>query len=445
MKRLSRTRTRSLMIVALILVWFVSTGLTNTYFEMSAPETNLSENIRYQYDYDPFAGIFDIHQDNLDTDIEDVRFETSAPGEISFTFSGYANPQRPFPGYVGTFQLGPVSISGSGVVRAADGKLLRGGAIYHTDDLLGGAYRRHRTNWRVLRGLGVDSKNGVAVLRLAVSVTSTNYSRICPAGTEGVITLTDNNSRMTNGQTSDSIKTEMPNPYRRAADGGAACRTHVHGMNNVSYSWTDPRYGGPGGGNRANVTITVEAANVAACNIAGSWRQTTPGVSTSIWTFSHIGGNRYRATERGSGNATGTAILTGNQLRLDASTGRLRGYYLWTIGPNCSVGNGKLVFTSGRRGTYTSTITSIDPPRGGGGGGGGTAGSGYRRYTNTGINASFDVNYFFQNMSVATCTAECDKHSWCRGFEYLPNRNYCYLHRTSARKAKSGVEAYIKP
>lgn len=437
------------MVFALILVGFASSSLAFEYFEMSDPDMAPTGNTRHQNGsmtpdhYDPFDGIFDTRRNTLDTAIEDVRFETSAPGEISFSFSGYANPQRPFPGYVGRFQLGPVSISGSGVVRAADGKLLRGGYIYHSDDLLAGTYRRHRTNWRVLRGLGVDSKNGVAVLRLAVQVTSTNYSRICPAGTEGVLTLTDDNSRMSNRQTRDGISTEMPNPYRGAADGGAACRTHVHGMNNVSYSWTDPRYGGPGGGNRANVTLKVEASNVGACNIAGSWRQTTPGVSTSIWTFTHIGGNRYRATESGSGNATGVAILTGNQLRLDASTRTLKGYYLWTIASNCRAGSGKLVFTSGRRGTFTSTITSVDPPKGGGGGG--TAGTSYRRYTNTGINASFDVNYFFQNVTVAACTAECNKHSWCRGFEYLPNRNYCYLHRTSAMKAKSGVEAYIRP
>lgn len=374
---------------------------------------------------------------DLNNSIEDVRFEMTAPGEITFSFNGYANPQRPFPGYVGRFQLGPVRISGSGIVRASDGALLRGGAISHTDNLIAGTYRNHRTNWRVVRGLGVDSKDGVTELRLQIRVTSSNYTRICPVGTQGVLTLIDDNRTLSNRQTRDGIRMEAPNPAATAPDGGAACRTHVHGMNNENYSWTDPRFGGPRGGIFAVVNIKVEPPPVI-CNIVGRWRQTTPGVSTSIWTFTHLSGNRYRAVETGSGNATGTAVLTGNRLRLDASTRTLSGYYIWTIGPNCRIGNGRLVFTRGRRGTFTSSITMVDPPRGPG------PTSGYTRYTNTGIDASFDLNYYFTNITLANCTAECDKHSWCRAFEYLPNRNHCYLYRTTTRKTKNGVETYIK-
>lgn len=370
---------------------------------------------------------------------ENVHFETTAPGEITFTFNGYGNPQRPFPGYVGPWQLGPVRISGSGVVRASDGRLLRGGGISHSDNLRSGRYRNHRTNWRVVRGLGVDSKDGVTELRLLIQVTSSNYPRICPVGTQGVLTLTDDNRRLSNRETRDGIRMEAPNPAATAPDGGAACRTHVHGMNNQNYSWTDPRFGGPRGGIFAVVNIRVEPPPVT-CNIVGRWRQTTPGVSTSIWTFTHLSGNRYRAVETGSGNATGTAVLTGNQLRLDASTPTLAGYYIWTIGPNCNVGNGRLVFTRGRRGTHTSSITSVDPPRIPGPGNP----SRYTKYANTGIDASFDVNYVFRNITLSNCTAECDKYSWCRAFEYLPNRSHCYLYRTTTRKAKNGVEAYIK-
>lgn len=377
----------------------------------------------------------------LNAPTNNVSFSKTAPGEISFSFNAYANPQRPFPGYQGVWQLGPVRISGSGVVRASDGKLLRGGYITHSDNTTRARrYKYHRTSWRVVRGLGVDKKSGVTVLRLLVRVTSSNYSRICPVGTRGVLRLTDDNRRMSNRQTRDSVSTQMPNPFSRAADGGAACRTHVHGFNNVSYSWTTPRFGGPGGGNRANVSIKVEATNSSRCKIAGSWRQNTRGVGTSIWTFTHLGGNRYRATERGSGNARGTAILRGNVLRLDASTRTLRGYYEWTLNRNCRFGRGKLVFTRGRRSTHTSTIV---PVKTGGGGGGNPLGL-YRRYTNTGINASFDINHIYRNKSANGCSIECNKYSWCRSFEYIPKRRLCFLHRSTARKSKRGVEAYIK-
>lgn len=393
-----------------------------------------------QTDYfNHFSDDLKLEQMEAKTRIDSVGFYKTAPGEIVFNFSGYGNPQRPFPGYQGRFQLGPVWISGGGVIRAKDGKLLRGGYISHRDDLLAGRSRNHRTKWRVVRGLGVDSENGVTVLKLLVRITTSNYPRICPVGTQGVLSLTNDNSRMKNQQTRDSIQTQMPNPSSTAPDGGAACRTHTHGMNNVSYNWTDPPRGGPRGGNRADVNIKVEAANVGICNVAGRWRQTTRGVGTSIWTLTHLEENRYRATEQGSGNATGTAVLTGNKLRLDASVGNLKGYYLWTITPNCKGGSGILVFTGGRRGTYTSAVTLLP------GGGGGTSPAGrYRRYANTGINASFDVNYFYRNVTVKQCSAECNKYTWCRGFEYIPSRKHCYLHRTSTRKGKRGVEAYIK-
>ncbi len=356
-------------------------------------------------------------------------------GEISFNFYGYANPQRPFPGYVGPFQLGPVCIAGSGIVRASDGALISDGYIDHRDDLGVGRPTSHRTRWRVLRGLGVDSTDGVTVLRLAVQVVSSNYSQICPVYTEGVLTLTSDDRLLGPRRTRDGINTMMPDPFRRAADGGGACRTHVHGMNNENYSWTEPRFGGSGGGIRANVNIDVNASNTAACSITGRWRQSTPGISTSYWTFTHLGGNRYRAREQGSGSATGTAIMTGNKLRLDASTRGLTGYYIWTIGDSCISGSGDLTFTRGRRGTYRSNISKI----------GTTSSTNYRRYTNTGINASFDPNYFFRNVSSGTCTATCSKYSWCRAVEYLPSRRYCYLHRKSATKAKRGVEAYVRP
>lgn len=180
------------------------------------------------------------------------------PDRLRFTLSGYGNPQRPFPGYVGPFQLGPVRISGSGEIRESDGAVLSGGLINHTDDLRMDQYPNHVTTWQVVRGLGVQRAGARTVVRLQVRVVTSNYPNICPVGTLGVLTLIDDKTRLGNGQTSDSIGTEMPNPPSLAPDQGAACRTHNHGMSNTTVDWTDPPAGGPpSGGNWAVVNLTA--------------------------------------------------------------------------------------------------------------------------------------------------------------------------------------------
>jgi PAN domain-containing protein len=178
---------------------------------------------------------------------------------LRFSFSGYGNPQRPFPGYVGEFQFGPVSISGSGEIREADGAVLSGGLINHTDNLRDNRYPNHTTTWQVVRSLGVQRAGVRTVVQLQVRVVSSNYPDICPVGTLGVLTLIDDKTRLANGQTSDGIATEMPNPPSIAPDQGAACRSHNHGMNNTTVNWTDPPVGGPpSGGNWAVVNLAVE-------------------------------------------------------------------------------------------------------------------------------------------------------------------------------------------
>lgn len=184
------------------------------------------------------------------------RIPNPTEQRIRFSFSGYGNPQRPFPGYVGPFQLGQVHISGSGELRATDGALLSGGRITHSDSLRDRRYPSHSTTWQVIKGVGIQQAGTVTVLRLQVQVVSSNYPNICPVGTLGIIELIDDNNRLTNGYTRDGIRTEMPNPSSLAADGGAACRTHNHGMNNTDVSWTDPPRGGaPAGGMWAIVEI----------------------------------------------------------------------------------------------------------------------------------------------------------------------------------------------
>jgi hypothetical protein len=173
---------------------------------------------------------------------------------IDFCFSAYGNPERPFPGYVGPFQLGPVRISGSGTIRVADGALLSGGQISHTDSLRDPRYPFHATTWQVVRGYGLQRTASGLILRLQVRVAASNHPDICPVGTYGVVTLVDDKSRLPNGQTNDGVGMVAPNPPAMAV-GGPACRTHVHGMNNSTVTWTDPPYGGAGGGMWASVTI----------------------------------------------------------------------------------------------------------------------------------------------------------------------------------------------
>jgi hypothetical protein len=172
----------------------------------------------------------------------------------TFSFEGYGNPQRPFPGYVGPFQLGPVKISGSGEVRETDGVLLKGGSITHSDDLRDTRYPTHRTTWEVVKGLGTIRTSANTAMGLQVRVVSANYPDICPVGTLGVVSIADNKTqRHPNGQSGDGIVTEFT---------GSACRTHVHGMNNKDETWTDPpRSGPPSGGMWAIVTIGAAGPN----------------------------------------------------------------------------------------------------------------------------------------------------------------------------------------
>jgi hypothetical protein len=190
------------------------------------------------------------------------------PDRIKFSFSGYANPQRPFPGYVGEWQLGPVNINGSGEFRRSDGELLSGGDITHTDNLRDRRYPNHSTTWKVIKMLDLKSAGGRTELWFQVQVTSSNYLTICPVGTFGVVQLVDDNRQLRNGYAADAIVTQMPSPASRASDGRPACGTHVHGFNNVDYDYTDPPRGGANGGIWAIVEISGQQA---ASNVSGTW------------------------------------------------------------------------------------------------------------------------------------------------------------------------------
>ncbi len=93
--------------------------------------------------------------------------------------------------------------------------------------------------------------------------------------------------------------------------------------------------------------------------VGGAWEQSTEGVGTSTWNFTPVGRGRYRALEQGLGGATGTAILTGRTLRIEFKWAGGAGVYEWTLNAEGNSGNGKLTFTSGRSGTYSSKIKRV--------------------------------------------------------------------------------------
>jgi hypothetical protein len=165
----------------------------------------------------------------------------------TFSFEGYGNPQRPFPGYVGEFQLGPVKISGSGELRETDGTLIKGGVITHTDDLKDKRYPNHKTTFQVVKG-GTLRNGPSATMFFEVQVVTSNYPDICPVGTKGTFVIIDDQKTKTmpNGHKAHGIVTEMPTPMSKAPN--APCRTHNHGMTNEDVTWTDPPKGGPPSG-----------------------------------------------------------------------------------------------------------------------------------------------------------------------------------------------------
>jgi hypothetical protein len=109
----------------------------------------------------------------------------------------------------------------------------------------------------------------------------------------------------------------------------------------------------------AQRSYPIVCQGFAGCDISGSWRHSTADVGQAVWTFTSIGGNRYDAQEIGLGNATGRAVLDGNRLRIDWKTGIYSGYYEWYLGPDCTSGNGKLVFFSGGKGSHDSSLMRL--------------------------------------------------------------------------------------
>ncbi len=74
------------------------------------------------------------------------------------------------------------------------------------------------------------------------------------------------------------------------------------------------------------------------CSVAGTWRN-----GDGTWTFTRQSDGRFKAQERGYGNASGTAVQMGNNVRLDYVTAdqRVKGYYEFILSDDCKKATGE--------------------------------------------------------------------------------------------------------
>ncbi len=93
-------------------------------------------------------------------------------------------------------------------------------------------------------------------------------------------------------------------------------------------------------------------------SIAGSWSQTTESIGSSVWIIKDEGNGFFSAKESGLGGATATRVTwNGNTLRIEFDDIRgWAGHYLWTVDPKTKLGQGHLIVTRGRAGTYKSNV-----------------------------------------------------------------------------------------
>ena len=108
----------------------------------------------------------------------------------------------------------------------------------------------------------------------------------------------------------------------------------------------------------AHSTPAVESAFFRTVNIAGTWQF---GARGETWTFTALGGDRYKAVARGSGNADGIANVIGNRVRIDYTWqdgGKHRGYYQLTVEPGGRKASGRFSDDRPQKGSITMTRTA---------------------------------------------------------------------------------------
>jgi hypothetical protein len=119
-------------------------------------------------------------------------------------------------------------------------------------------------------------------------------------------------------------------------------------------------FSGPSGSSTKSNVVRVAWAG--SCTRIGGWLNETEGIGVPQTTWTVEAGGAAR--EVGGGTATGMAVLNGHVLRIVwvASDQVTAGVYEWTLGPNCTKGQGSLRFTGppARVGpSFTSKVTKV--------------------------------------------------------------------------------------
>lgn len=174
-------------------------------------------------------------------------------GEIKFRFEAYANNVKVLPPLVADFQLGVSRISGSGIIK--DGKVT--GTLNDTDMLRRGT----RSMQAKIIGGTYEEDGATRRLKLIVEITASSHPQDEAApGVRGTLVLQDSSVLLSNKQ---------PNDFVAIGEWNGEVRTHIHGWNNEDPGpRTEPKTGGKGGGQWADVEISRPVNS----GLAGLWR-----------------------------------------------------------------------------------------------------------------------------------------------------------------------------
>jgi hypothetical protein len=127
----------------------------------------------------------------------------------------------------------------------------------------------------------------------------------------------------------------------------------VESINKLVKTFSSGNYGGSvitrvgsgAGGDLSGTTTT-------GCDLSGTWQEGLDGQGQSTWTFTSLGGGKYRGQEQGLGNAAATLTVNGRALRMDwTAQGGYRGYAEMTLDAACNAADGTNFYTEGRRGS----------------------------------------------------------------------------------------------
>lgn len=95
-------------------------------------------------------------------------------------------------------------------------------------------------------------------------------------------------------------------------------------------------------GERAKASARSASRGVTCPALSGSWRQTLPECE-STFQFAPEGNGKFKFSESGCGNATGTAVQRGREVRIDWTIPFCSGYIELTLDETCDTATGEVV------------------------------------------------------------------------------------------------------